>query len=134
MQGIDATFDEVSFDRGRDPRQALLKIVPGAVALAATACVAAWVLHARFAAPDAGLAQSTPLSAPNTQSAANPFGDIIVDPSFLPGAKSTTLNRENSQVAILQSAPPVIPLPELTPLEPSASVPLPDTIPLPPKR
>ncbi len=138
MQGIDATFDEVSFDRGRDPRQALLKIVPGAVALAATACVAVWVLHARFAAPDAGLAQSTPLSAPKTQSAANPFGDIIVDPTFLPGAKSTTLNREDSQVASLESAPaaspPAIPLPELTPLEPSASVPLPDSIPLPPKR
>src|SRR5271166_2072567 len=115
MQGNDATFDEVSFDPGRDPRQALFKIVPGAVALAAVACVGAWVLHARFAAPDAGLAQSTPLSAPKTQSAANPFGDIVVDPSFLPGAKSTTLALGPVQLAGLEAAPPAspaTPLPE----------------------
>src|SRR5208282_3420180 len=130
MQGIDATIDDVPLGGSRDNRQVLLKMVPGAVALAVVGCVGVWVVHSRqTAAPDIPdivvvLPAANPPAAPAAEAAANPFGAIIIDPSFLAEMKSASPNEDRSTLASLEAAPPA----------PPASTPLPDTIPLPPKR
>jgi hypothetical protein len=148
MLGIDATYGDVSFDRGRNPRRVLLKIVPGAAALAlagsagyVAGCVGAWILHSRpAAAPD--IVNARPAAAPTAAPAAvasNPFGEIIVDPSFLSEIKPASRDGDLSPLASLEAAPPApFPIPRLekVPPPPSAAIPLPslEAVPLPPKR
>src|SRR5438552_2630934 len=133
MLGIDATFGDVSFDRDLNPPRVLLKIIPGAaaVALAVSAgllvgCVGAWVLHMRpAAAPAVVNARPAPApAAPAGEVAANPFGDIIIDPSFLAELRPASLAPDLSPLASLEAAPPA----------PSATIPPPENAPLPPKR
>src|SRR5260370_11349922 len=133
MLGIDATFGDVSFDDGRNPRRVLHPIVPGAVALALAGCVGVWVLHMRPAAdPDSVLARSAAEVAPN------PYGVIIIDPSFLSEMKPATATENLSRLASLKAAPPApsapIPLPSLEaiPPAPTTAIPLPENLPLPP--
>jgi Tlde1 domain len=140
MQGIDATFDEVSFERGRDARQVLLKIVPGVAALAVAGSIGVWVLHARQAAiPDivVVLPAEAPGKAP-AEVAAKPFGDIIIDPSFLAEMKHASPSETLSPLASLEPASPApsatIPQAVTVPPPPSASTALPETVPLPPAR
>jgi hypothetical protein len=128
MQGIEATFDEFPIERGRDLRPVLLKFVPGAAALALAGSLGVWALHLRHApspAPVLAQSASAPKAAPATE-AANPFGDIIIDPSF-----------------VAQMRPPEVILPQLSSLDAvppesapsvSSALPLPDVVPLPPKR
>ena len=61
MQGIDATFDDLSFEGGDSPRRVLLKIVPGAAAVALAGAVGVWLLHwCGSAAPEAIFSRWTP--------------------------------------------------------------------------
>ena len=136
MQGIDATFDEVSFERGRDARQVLLKIVPGVAALAVAGSIGVWVLPARQAAiPDIIVVLP---AEPPAEAAAKPFGDIIIDPSFLAEMRRAAPSDTLSPLASLEPASPApsatIPQSETVPPPPSASTALPETVPLPPTR
>ena len=45
MQGIEATFDDLSFEGGDSPQRVLPRIVPGAAALAFAGAVSVWALH-----------------------------------------------------------------------------------------
>jgi Protein of unknown function (DUF2778) len=140
MLGIDATFGDVLPDQGRDSRQALLRIVPGAAALALAGCLGVWVLHARqAAAPERVVAgpASAPVAAPVKEIASKPFGDIIVDPSFVAELNAAARAGDGSQSASLEATQPA-PLaatPQAETVPPaSAAIPLPDVIPLPPPR
>ena len=136
MLGIDATFDDVLPDQGRDPRQALMRIVPGAAALVLAGCVGVWVLHARqTAAPEPIVAR--PAVAPASKVASKPFGDIIVDPSFVAELKPASPADDASQLASLEAVPLTpfaTPQPETAPPPASTAIPLPENVPLPPKR
>jgi hypothetical protein len=134
MQGIDATFDEFPIERGRDLRPVLLKFIPGAAALALAGSLGVWALHLRHApSPAPVLAQSAPKAAPETASA-NPFGEIIIDPSFVAEMQPPEVNLP--QLSSLEATPPApaaVSEPESAPSA-SAALPLPDVVPLPPKR
>jgi hypothetical protein len=136
MQGIDATFDEFPIERGRDLRPVLLKFVPGAAALALAGSLGVWALHLRHApAPAFAAAQSAlaPKAAPATE-ASNPFGDIIVDPSFVAEMQPPEANLPQlSSLEAVPSGPAAVPEPESAPSA-SVVIPLPDVVPLPPKR
>ncbi len=164
MQGIDATFDEVSFDRERNALNAVPQIVFGAaLALAGIGCLAAYFMHNRApAAPNVGV------SKPATLVASYSFGEMIIEPEWRP--KTAPPNRDLFPVPALEAIPPTasasssppvaaasisqlesVPRPGLesapsappSPIIPPESVPLPptrdvaqidDTVPLPPPR
>lgn len=154
MQSIEATFDDISLDGGRDPRQALLKLIPAAAALAVVGLVGASVLHMRQAGvPDSLVPDSAipdivvprlppaplPAAVPATNAVSNPYGDIIVDPSFLPELKTASQAGNSSPLASLEGVPPApagaIPAPENVPAPPKRDVPeIGDNAPLPPPR
>ncbi len=120
MLGTDATFDDVSLDGGRDLRLAILQIVPAAIALALAGCMGVWVLQLRQAAAPEFVADRTArATAPAPQAAANPYGAIIIDPSFIAEMRSAA------------PAPDAIALPSLEPFTPAPSVALarPQTLP-----
>jgi hypothetical protein len=80
MNGLDATFDDLSFEGGDSPRRVLLKILPGAAAVVLAGALGVWLLHWRGSgAPDA--ASLTP--APATRAVSKPFRDIVHDASVL---------------------------------------------------
>jgi hypothetical protein len=121
MQGIDATLDDLSFEGGDSPRRVLLKILPGAAAMALAGAVGVWVLHwCGAAAPEAILAQWTSAKAvtPPPPAVSKPFGDIVIDSSLLARLKQPVApSAPPPQVASLETAPPVssapFPLPSL---------------------
>src|SRR5271165_737740 len=145
MQGIDATLGDFSFDRGRGPDRVLHKIVPGAAALAVAGSIGVLVLHMRpAAAPDIAnppLARSATASitAPAAGAAVKPYGEIVIDPSFLAEMKTAPPAENLSPLASLDAAPPhspaPFPLPSLDafPPQPSAGVPQAETV-LPPQK
>ncbi len=134
MLGIDATFDDVLPDQARDYDRGLLRIVPAAAALALAGCIGVWVLHARqTAAPEIIAARPAAPAAVDSK----PFGDIIVDPSFVAELKSASPADDASQLASLEAVPLTpfaTPQPETAPPPASAAIPLPENVPLPPKR
>ena len=145
MQALNATFDEVTFDGGSPPRKALQQILLGSAALALVGGVGAVVLlglHARRAEPPAIVAAApAPVAAP-AKEAASPFGEIIVDPSFLAEMKSAGPAANSSQLASLEpvqparsseTAAPAFSTEGAPPVPPTAAA-LPDEIPLPPMR
>ena len=144
MQGIDATFDDLSFEGGDSPRRVLLKILPGAVAVALAGAVGVWVLHWRgSAAPEAIFSRWTSAStvAPATSAVSKPFGDIVIDANLLAQLKRPAAPAAPSQqVASLEAAPPVssapFPLPSLEPFAPAPAPPIPPvgSLPTPPAR
>ena len=146
MQGIDATFGDVSFGRDQDPGPVIHPIIPAAIALALAGSVAvyAWVLHTRnAAAPDFVSATSVrsaaaPTGGPAAGAAAKPFGEIVIDPSILAEMKPTSPAGNLSPLASLDAVPSPsaapFPLPSLDafPPEPAAGVAPAETVPLPP--
>ena len=117
MQGIEATFDDLSFEGGDSPRRVLLKLLPGVAAVALAGAVSVWVLHWRgSAAPEAIFSQGTP--APSTHAVSRPFGNIVIDADLL-----TRLKAPPPQVASLEPSPSAsyapFPLPSLEPFAPA---------------
>ena len=126
MQGTEATFDEFPIERGRDIRPVLVKFVPGAAALALAGSISVWALHLSHAPSPEFVA------APAAQEAN--FGVIIVDPSFVAEMQPPEANLPQvSSLELVPPAPAVVPEPESAPSA-SAPIPLPDVVPLPPRR
>jgi Protein of unknown function (DUF2778) len=148
MHGIDATFDDLSFEGGDGPRRVLLKVLPGAAAVVLAGAVGVWLLHWRgSAAPEAIFSRWTP--APAAQAVSRPFGDIAIDAALLAQLKLAAPPRSASldaappaaapsQTATLEAAPRValapFPLPGLEPFTPAPGPALPPvaSLPLPP--
>ncbi len=146
MQALNATFDEVTFDGGSTPRKALQQILLGSAALALVGGVAGLVLfgpHARRAEPPAIVAAAPALTAAaGKEAAVNPFGEIIVDPSFLAEMRSAAPAAHSPRLASLEpvqpgpspeAAAPAL-SPEAAPPVPPTAAALPNEIPLPPMR
>jgi Tlde1 domain len=139
MQGIDATFDDLSFEGGDSPRRVLLKIVPGAVAVALAGAVGVWLLNWRgSAAPEAIFSRWTPV--PVAQAVSRPFGDIVIDAGLLAQLKPAAPAAPAPQVASIEAAPRVssapFPLPSLEPFPPAPppAIPPAASLPQPPSR
>ncbi len=153
MQAIDATFDEISFEPERDPRKPLPQILLLSAALALVGGLGAVVLHGLNARQPT--APAVAAARPALTSASNPFGAIIIDPSFVaktkPAAPATeaapnpfgAIIVDPSFVAEMKRAPPAqnlasleavprAPASEAAP--PSTAAALPEAVPLPPKR
>src|ERR1700753_3488041 len=104
MQGIEATFDDLSFEDGDTPQRVLPKIVPGAAALALAGAVSVWALH--WAGPtisEAVLSRWAPASTV-TPVVSNPSADIAIDANLLAQLKAPA---PPQQVASLEAAPSV---------------------------
>jgi hypothetical protein len=141
MQGIDATFDDLSFEGGDSPRRVLLKILPGAAAVALAGAVGVWLLHWRGAAPEAIFSRWTPAStAAPSQAVSKPFGDIAINSDLLAQLKQAGPAAPSRQVASLETTPrvssPPFPLPSLDafPPAPPPAIPPAAAVPLPPGR
>jgi hypothetical protein len=135
MQGIEATFDDLSFEDGDTPQRVLPKIVPGAAALALAGAVSVWALH--WAGPtisEAVLSRWAPASTV-TPVVSKPFADIAIDANVLAQLKAPA---PPQQVASLEAAPSVstapFPLPNLEPFPTAPAIPPASSIPLPPGR
>ena len=118
MQGIEATFDDLSFEGGDSPQRVLPKIVPGAAALALAGAVSVWALHwVSPGIPEAVFSGWAPASA-----VSKPFADIAIDANLLAQLKSAAPGAPSEQVASLETAPSVssapFPLPRLEPFPP----------------
>src|SRR6202035_4636735 len=99
MQGADATFDDLSFEGGDSP-QRVLKILPGAAALALAGAVGVWVLHwLGPAGPEAVFSRWT--VAPPAPAISKPFADIVIDASLLAQLKPAAAVAPLPQVASL---------------------------------
>jgi len=136
MQGIEATFDDLSFEGGDSPQRVLPKIVPGVAALALAGAVGVWALHwLGPIAPDSVFSRWTPATTAGP-AISKPFGDIAIDASLLAQLKSG-VPASLPQVASLEAAPSApFPLPSLEAF-PSASAPVSPqagSLPLPPGR
>jgi hypothetical protein len=140
MQGIDATFDDLSFEGGDSPRRVLLKILPGAAAVALAGAVGVWLLHWRGAAPEAIFSRWTPASTAAAPAVSKPFGDIVINSDLLAQLKQAGPPAPPPQVASLETTPrvssPPFPLPSLDafPPAPPPAFPPAGALPLPPGR
>jgi Protein of unknown function (DUF2778) len=137
MQGIEATFDDLSFEGEDSPQRVLPKIVPGAVALALAGAVGVWVVHwFGPTAPEAVFSRWTPTAA--APAISRPFADIAIDANLLAQLKSAAPIAPSQQVAILEPSPPVsaapFALPTLEPFPPASAIPPAGSVPLPPGR
>jgi hypothetical protein len=145
MQGIEVTFDDLSFEGGDNPQRVLPKIVPFGAALAFAGAIGVWALHWQGSTlPDAVLALWPAPAA--THAISKPFADIAIDANLAAQLKSA-VPAAPQQVASLEPTAP-FPLPNLEafpPSPPSASLPLPpgrdlpeigetESFPLPPAR
>ena len=162
MQGIEATFDDVSLERGQLFRKVPLEIVLVAVALAALGRVGVLVLEGRLEArreaavpaaiPDIVVTPQAIPPAPAMATAdANPYGAIIVEPEWavnpplpaaplvaklegVPPASPTDSVPPPAAAETAPSAPSVLPA-ETVPAPPTSDVPnIADSAPLPPPR
>jgi hypothetical protein len=145
MQGIEATFDDLSFEGGDSPQRVLPKIVPGAAALAVAGAVSVWALHwVNPSIPEAVFARWTPASTA-TPAISKPFADIPIDANVLARLKPAATAATNlaaaapsERVASLETAPRVssapFPLPTLEPFSPAPALPPAASAPLPPGR
>ena len=137
MQGLEATFDDLSFEGGDSPQRVLPKIVPFGAALAFAGAVSVWALHWQgFPLPEA--VSSLWTTAPTaTHAISKPFADIAIDANLLAQLKSAAPAVPSQQVASLEPAAPVspFPLPRLEAFPPSTpEIPPAGSLPLPPGR
>ena len=140
MQGIEATFDDLSFEGGDSPQRVLPKIVPGAAALALAGAVSVWALHwFSPAISEAVFARWTPVSTERPP-ISRPFADIAIDANVLAQLKLAVPAAPSQQIASLEAAPRVspapIPLPSLEPFSPAPAPAIPpaSSLPTPPQR
>ena len=136
MQGIEATFDDLSFEGGDSPQRVLPKIVPGVAALALAGAVSVWVLHwLGPAGPEAVSARWAPAATVAAPAISRPFADIAIDATLLAELKSAAPAASSQQVATLETSPPApFPLPTLEPFPPAPVIPPAGSLPLPPGR
>ncbi len=145
MQGIEATLDEVSFDREPTALNVVPQFVFGVVALVSIGCVAAYVVHNRLpAAPRSSGARlaAAQVAAPAVDVAQ--FGQMIIEPDWLP--KTASPSRAGSPDANLAALTPTdsasisqpqgAPSPDLesAPPAPPPTLIQPENVPLPPTR
>ncbi|HEV7481198.1 MAG TPA: hypothetical protein VGO05_13075, partial [Roseiarcus sp.] len=132
MQGLEATFDDLSFEGGDSPQRALPKIVPFGAALALAGAIGVWALHWQGSTfPDAVLAL---WSAPTaTHAISKPFADIAIDADLAAQLKSVAPATPAQQVASLESTAPFA-LPRLEAFPPVAAIPPAESLPRPPGR
>jgi hypothetical protein len=138
MQGIEATFDDLSFEDVDTPQRVLPKIVPGAAALALAGAVSVWALHCVGPTiSEAVLSRWAPASTA-TPVVSKPFADIAIDANLLAQLKAGAAAAPSQQVASLEAAPSVssapFPLPSLEPFPTAPAIPPAATVPLPPGR
>ena len=143
MQGLEATFDDLSFEGGDSPQRVLPKFVPGAAAAALAGAIGVWALHwLGPISPDTIF----PLWKADTAKApaiSRPFADIAIDANVLAQLKAPAAVRAVTaqQVASLETTPRVapapMPLPSLEAFPQSSPIPaIPPvaSLPLPPGR
>src|SRR3984957_18953938 len=132
MQGLEATFDDLSFEGGESPQRVLPKIVPFGAALAFAGAISVWALHWQGSTlPDAvlGLWPSAPTA---THAISKPFADIAIDANLAVQLNSGAPAVPSQQLATLEPAAP-FPLPSLEAFPPSSpSIPQVGSVPLPP--
>jgi Protein of unknown function (DUF2778) len=133
MQGLEATFDDLSFEGGDSPQRVLPKIVPFGAALALAGAIGVWALHWQGSTlPDAVLALWPAPTA--THAISKPFADIAIDANLAAQLKSGTPAVPSQQLAGLEPSAP-FPLPSLEAFPPSSpSIPQVGSLPLPPGR
>jgi hypothetical protein len=132
MQGIEATFDDLSFEDGDTPQRVVSRFVPGAAALALAGAVSVWALHALGPAIPEGLFTQWTSISTGRSAVSRPFADIPIDANVLAQLKSIAPASPQQKVANLE-----IPLPSLEAFPPSAPVPAVPPVanlPLPPGR
>jgi hypothetical protein len=144
MLGIDATFDDIPLEQGRDSGGAARRLILGAVAAATVGCIAAYALYARQgAAPLVVKAGTEALPAPAaSEDPAKLFGAIIVEPEWRAAIAQTeepttlaSLGPETASPAAAPAPPPAAsPGPAAGNAPPTVANLLPDAIPLPPIR
>jgi hypothetical protein len=139
MQGLEATFNDLSFEGGDSPQRVLPKIVPFGAALAFAGAVSVWALHWQgFPLPEAVF--SLWMTAPTaTHAISKPFADIAIDANLAAQLKSGTPVVPPQQMASLETAPRLpsapFPLPSLEAFPPSTpAIPPAASLPLPPGR
>jgi Protein of unknown function (DUF2778) len=136
MQGLEVTFDDLSFEGGDSPQRVLPKIVPFGAALALAGAIGVWALHWQGSTlPDAVLALWPAPTA--THAISKPFADIAIDANLAAQLKSASPVAPSQQVASLEPAAPVypFPMPRLEAFPPSApAIPPAGSLPLPPGR
>src|SRR3984885_6846137 len=110
MQGLEATFDDLSFEGGDSPQRVLPKIVPLGAALAFAGAVSVWALHWQGCALPEALFSLWTTAPTATHAISKPFADIAIDANL---------------AAQLKSGAPVVPLQQMASLAPSAPFPLP---------
>jgi hypothetical protein len=137
MQGIEVTFDDLSFEDGDTPQRVVSRFVPGVAALALAGAVSVWALHwLGPIPPDWVFSQWT--SASTAPVVSRPFGDIAIDANLLSQLNSAPPAAPSQQVASLESTPalPAFPLPRLDAFPPASAPAIPPagSLPLPPGR
>jgi hypothetical protein len=138
MQGIEVTFDDLSFEGGDSPQRVLPKIVPFGAALAFAGAIGVWALHWQGSTlPDAVLALWPAPTA--THAISKPFADIAIDANLAAQLKSGAPVVPSQQLASLETAARLpsapFPLPSLEAFPPSSPViPPAGSLPLPPGR
>jgi hypothetical protein len=138
MQGLEATFDDLSFEGGDSPQRVLPKIVPFGAALAFAGAIGVWALHWQGSTlPDAVLALWPAPTA--THAISKPFADIAIDANLAAQLKSGAPVVPSQQLASLETAARLpsapFPLPSLEAFPPSSPViPPAGSLPLPPGR
>jgi hypothetical protein len=132
MQGLEVTFDDLSFEGGDSPQRVLPKIVPFGAALAFAGAIGVWALHWQGSTlPDAVLALWS--SAPTaTHAISKPFADIAIDAN-LAAQLNSAAPAAPQQVASLEPTAPFA-LPRLEAFPPASAIPPAGSLPLPPGR
>src|SRR3984957_4837578 len=132
MQGLEATFDDLSFEGGDSPQRVLPKIVPFGAALAFAGAIGVWALHWQGSTlPDAVLAL-WPSAPTATHAISKPFADIAIDAN-LAAQLNSAAPAAPQQVASLEPSAP-FPLPRLEAFPPISAIPPAGGLPLPPGR
>jgi hypothetical protein len=132
MQGLEVTFDDLSFEGGDSPQRVLPKIVPFGAALAFAGAVSVWALHG-LGPVDPGAVFTWWTPAPTaTHAISKPFADIAIDAN-LAAQLNSAAPAAPQQVASLEPTSP-FPLPRLEAFPPISAIPPAGSLPLPPGR
>ena len=102
--GIEATFDDLSFEGGDGPQRVLPKIVPFGAALALAGAVSVWALHWQGSPFSDAVSLWTPASSV-THAMSKPFADIAIDANLVAQLKSAAPVAPSSRSRASNRAP-----------------------------